>query len=171
MAGVEIRKARPDELERLRDIERASGEPFRHHGMPHIADDEPMPLRTLRDLHVWVATANGHPVAWAAARPLRNSTYVEQVCVHPDHAHQRIGARLLDHVQAWATRNGRPDLTLTTFRDIPWNAPYYGRLGFHEVRDPDRELRQIVQEDADRGLDPAQRVCLTRSAERITGRY
>jgi hypothetical protein len=24
-------------------------------------------------------------------------------------------------------------VTLTTFRDIPWNAPYYARLGFSEL--------------------------------------
>lgn len=26
-------------------------------------------------------------------------------------------------------------LSLTTFRDVPYNGPFYARLGFHELRD------------------------------------
>ena len=29
-----------------------------------------------------------------------------------------------------AMAEARPTLTLTTFRDVPWNAPYYERMGF-----------------------------------------
>jgi hypothetical protein len=40
---------------------------------------------------------------------------------------------LLDHVAGWAARRGLPALTLITFRGVPWNAPYYERLGFREM--------------------------------------
>jgi len=40
---------------------------------------------------------------------------------------------LLDHVAGWAARRGLPALTLITFRGVPWNAPYYERLGFREL--------------------------------------
>jgi hypothetical protein len=40
---------------------------------------------------------------------------------------------LLDHVAGWAAGRGLPALTLITFRGVPWNAPYYERLGFREL--------------------------------------
>ena len=80
-----------------------------------------------------------------------------------DHARRGIGAALLDHVGRWAVSRGLDALTLTTFRDIPWNAPYYHRLGFHEVVDLSPGLAAVVAAAAARGLDPATRVCLRRA--------
>jgi hypothetical protein len=37
-----------------------------------------------------------------------------------------LGAILIDHLGALADAEDRPALRLTTFRDVPWNAPYYG---------------------------------------------
>ncbi|MCC8249481.1 GNAT family N-acetyltransferase [Saccharothrix luteola] len=161
---MDIRTARPDELPLLPPIERASGEPFRDFGMPEIADDDPMPLSALAGLHVWVAV-DPHPMAWIAVEVLTEdrAAHVEQVCVHPDHARRGIGAALLDHVGRWAAARGLDALTLTTFRDIPWNGPYYRRLGFHEVADLSPGLTVVVAAEAARGLDPATRVCLRRS--------
>ncbi|RKT56271.1 GNAT family N-acetyltransferase [Saccharothrix australiensis] len=161
---MQIRPALPAEFPTLQAIEVASGEPFRAHGMPDIADDDPMPLDVLRGLHVWVA-ADPEPVAWIAAEPVDGYAHVEQVSVHPDHARRGIGAALLDHVQDWAAARGLRGLTLTTFRAIPWNAPYYERLGFREVAEPTPGLAAIVAAEAARGLDPAERVCLRRSPQ------
>ncbi|WP_433262331.1 GNAT family N-acetyltransferase [Actinosynnema sp. CS-041913] len=161
MRDVDIRPARPDEFPVLQAVEVASGEPFREFGLPDIADDDPMPLDTLRRLHVWVA-ADPRPVAWIAAEPVDGYAHVEQVSVHPGHARQGIGARLLDHVEGWAAANGLRGLTLTTFRDIPWNAPYYVRLGFEEVTELSPGLRAIMDAEDARGLERSKRVCLRR---------
>ncbi|ROP41605.1 GNAT family N-acetyltransferase [Saccharothrix texasensis] len=172
---MDFRPALPDELPLLPPIERACGEPFRDFGMPEIADDDPMPVSALARLHVWVA-ADPDPVAWIAVEVLTEdrAAHVEQVCVHPDHARRGIGAALLDHVERWAAARGLAALTLTTFRDIPWNAPYYRRLGFREVAVLSPGLTAVVAAEAARGLDPATRVCLRRplrdGAARDTGR-
>lgn len=158
---MDIRTARPDELALLPAVERASGEPFRDFGMPGIADDDPMPLEVLRRLHVWVA-GDPHPVGWVAVEVVDGAAHVEQISVHPDHARRGIGAALLDHVERWAATRDLEGLTLTTFRDIPWNGPYYRRLGFAEVTDPSPGLRAMVAAEAARGLDPATRVCMNR---------
>lgn len=168
---MHLRPARPDELPLLPPIERASGEPFRDFGMPGIADDDPLPLSALRHLRVWVA-ADPHPVAWVAVQEVDGAAHVEQISVHPDHARRGIGAALLDHVGGWAAARGLSALTLTTFRDIPWNGPYYLRLGFTEVADPSPGLRAVVAAETARGLDPAARVCLSRPSRRgVGGRY
>ncbi|CAL9406419.1 hypothetical protein SUDANB95_01560 [Actinosynnema sp. ALI-1.44] len=158
---MHLRPARPDEFPLLQAIEVASGEPFRAIGMPEVADDDPMPLAALEHAHVWVA-ADPDPVAWVAAVEVDGHAHVEQVSVHPDHARRGIGAALLDHVETWATARGLAGLTLTTFRDVPWNAPYYERLGFREVGVPSPGLAAIVAAEAARGLDPATRICLVR---------
>ena len=44
---------------------------------------------------------------------------------------RRDELELLRSIERDAARGeGRPALTLTTFSDVPWNAPYYQRLGF-----------------------------------------
>ncbi|MBB5956809.1 GNAT superfamily N-acetyltransferase [Saccharothrix tamanrassetensis] len=158
---MEIRPARPEELPALQAIEVASGEPFREFGMPDIADDDPMPLDALRHLHVWVA-AHPQPIAWVAVEPVDGYAHVEQISVDPAFARRGIGAALLDHVERWATARGLHGLTLTTFRDIPWNGPYYERLGFREVTALTPGLERIMNAEAERGLDRADRVCLRR---------
>ncbi|RDI17853.1 putative N-acetyltransferase YhbS [Lentzea flaviverrucosa] len=151
-----IRLAQPAELPYLQEIENASGEPFRDIGMPEIADDAPMSLADLAENEVWVAIgAEGVPVAFIAVGDVDGATHVHQVSVHPSHARQGIGAALIEHV----TRSGRA-VTLTTFRDVPWNAPYYERLGFRAVAEISPGLAEVMREDASRGLDPATRVAM-----------
>ena len=58
----------------------------------------------------------------------------------------------------------RPALTLTTFTEVPWNAPYYLRCGFRVLADTEitPELRAIRTAEAARGLDAWPRVCMRR---------
>ncbi|HEX6344528.1 GNAT family N-acetyltransferase [Umezawaea sp.] len=162
---MEIRLARPDELVALQGIEIASGEPFRAIGMPEIADDDPLPLAVLTHLRalgqVWVA-ADPEPVAWIAVEEVDGFAHVEQVSVHPDRARRGVGRALLDHVDRWAAERGLGGLTLTTFRDVPWNGPYYERLGFRPVEDLTPGLAEVVAREAAHGLDPRTRICLRR---------
>nr|WP_053737281.1 GNAT family N-acetyltransferase [Nocardia sp. NRRL S-836] len=151
-----IRLAQPAELPYLQEIENASGEPFREVGLPEIADDAPMSLEALAEHEVWVAVGeHGVPVAFIAVGPVDGATHIHQVSVHPSCARQGIGAALIEHV----TRPGRA-VTLTTFRDVPWNGPYYERLGFRVVTEPSPGLAAIMREEASRGLDPATRVAM-----------
>ncbi|MFD5829506.1 GNAT family N-acetyltransferase [Lentzea sp. NPDC060358] len=151
-----IRLAQPAELTYLQEIEIASGEPFRDFGMPEIADDDPMSLEDLAEHEVWVAIgAEGVPVAFIAIGDVDDAVHVHQVSVHPSHARQGIGAALIEH----ATRGDRP-VTLTTFRDVPWNAPYYERLGFQALTEPGPGLTELMRAEASRGLDPASRVAM-----------
>jgi GNAT superfamily N-acetyltransferase len=167
---VEIRTARPDELVGLQQIENASGELFREIGMPEIADDDPLPLHVLAHLQalgqVWVAT-DPEPVAWIAVEEVDGCAHVEQVSVHPDHARHGVGRRLIDHVDTWSSARGLAALTLTTFRHVPWNGPYYERLGFQLVTELTPGLAAVVARETAHGLDPATRTCLRRDHRRI----
>ncbi|CAN5517152.1 GNAT family N-acetyltransferase [soil metagenome] len=71
-------------------------------------------------------------------------------------------------VASWAHEKGLDGLTLTTFRDVPWNAPYYRRLGFTDL--PDTEwgphLRAKVAREAAAGLSRWPRVVMALGASR-----
>jgi DNA-binding transcriptional MerR regulator/ribosomal protein S18 acetylase RimI-like enzyme len=165
--AVRIRAVRDDELPILQDIERAAGECFRDIGMPEIADDEPFPVEVLaayrRAGRAWVAV-DGRPVAYLIADLVDGNLHVEQVSVHPDSARRGIGRTLLDHAADRAVADGLPALTLTTFTDVPWNAPYYERCGFRPLEEAELTpgLRELRGREAALGLDRWPRVCMRR---------
>jgi GNAT superfamily N-acetyltransferase len=165
-----IRAARLDELSLLQDIERAAGQCFRDIGMPEIAEDEPLPLGELsRYRHAglaWVAADDADvPAAYLIADRVDGNLHVEQVSVHPDSARRGIGRSLLDRLADHAAHEGAPALTLTTFTEVPWNAPYYARLGFRPLDDSGLSpgLRKIREDEAAHGLDRWPRVCMRRA--------
>lgn len=166
---MRIRPATAAELPALQDIERAAGAPFRDLGMAAIADDEPPALAELehyrRSGHAWVATADGdRPVAYLICGPVDGALHIEQVSVHPDFAHRRIGRALLSYAAERAREEGLTGLTLTTFAEVPWNAPYYARLGFRVLEGDELTpgLRRIRAHEAELGLDRWPRVGMRR---------
>ncbi|MFJ8691378.1 GNAT family N-acetyltransferase [Streptomyces roseolilacinus] len=165
---MRIRSARPEDLPLLQDIERAAGEPFRALGMDAVADDDPPPLDVLEEYReagrARVAERDGRPVAYLVWDLVDGAAHVEQVSVHPDAARRGVGRALIEDLAADAAARGVPALTLTTFADVPWNAPYYTRIGFRAL--PEAELtdglRAIRRAEAAHGLDRWPRLCMRR---------
>lgn len=164
MTADPIRPARYSDVERLRAIERAAGEMFRPLGMDAVADDDPGDPVHLRacvdDGRAWVAEVDGTVAGYLLAAVVDGEGHVEQVSVDLAFAGRRIGVALVEHA---AARHGA--LTLTTFRDVPWNGPYYERLGFRWLSDEEigPELRAIRQAEAAHGLDRWPRGCMRRT--------
>ena len=67
--------------------------------------------------------------------------HLEQLSVHPDHAGHGIGRALLRAGCAWAAEHGYAEITLATYRDVPWNGPFYASEGFVESGPVDDFLR------------------------------
>ena len=161
-----IRPALPADVLGLPAIEAAAGEAFRTVGMPEIADD-PLPdvqqlKRHASDGRVRVATVSNEVVGYALAGVRDGSAHLEQVSVHPDHAGQRIGADLIDAVTSWARDRGDDRLTLTTFADVPWNAPYYRKLGFRALPDDALGPQLAAELSAERMRFTAPRIAMAR---------
>lgn len=164
-----IRLAVETELPLLQDIERAAGEQFAELGMTFVADDAPPTIAELHRYLVarrnWVAfDDDGAPVAYLIAEPVDAALHIEQVSVHPGHARRGIGRDLLDHAAGWARDHGYSAMTLTTYRDVPWNAPYYERLGFRALDEDELTpgLRRIRSHETELGLDYRPRVAMRR---------
>jgi GNAT superfamily N-acetyltransferase len=56
--------------------------------------------------------------------------HVWQLAVDPDHARQGLGRSLMEAALDWARSEQFDAITLTTYRDVPWNRPFYESLGF-----------------------------------------
>jgi GNAT superfamily N-acetyltransferase len=118
-----------------------------------------------REGHLWVALTDDRPVGFAHVELIeRDAAHLEEIDVHPDHSRRGVGRSLVLQVCQWAARHGYESVTLTTFRDVPWNMPFYSRLGFRVV--PSEQLstglRTVVDDETRRGLDPLRRVVMRR---------
>ncbi|GAA0328150.1 hypothetical protein GCM10009087_42940 [Sphingomonas oligophenolica] len=74
-----------------------------------------------------------------------------------------IGRHLMTVTIRAATRRRVEAVTLTTFSDVAWNAPFYERLGFRRLprRNMGGRLSAILRSEAEAGL-PARRRCAMR---------
>jgi GNAT superfamily N-acetyltransferase len=170
VSAAAIRPPRRDELAALVAIERDAGALFITIGMPEIAYDDPGTVPELEPFraagHAWVAVdPDDRPIAYLISAVVDGCAHVEQVSVARAHGRRGLGAALVDHLGAVAAAEGRPAVTLTTFRDVPWNAPYYERLGFRVVAPADQgpELAALVAEEAERIPGDAPRVAMRRA--------
>jgi GNAT superfamily N-acetyltransferase len=165
-----IRPPRRDELDALREIERDAGRAFAAIGEPGVATDEPPTVAELERFRAegraWVAVDDGdRPVAYLLSAVVDGCAHVEQVSVASTHARRGLGAALIDHLAAIAAADGLRALTLTTFRDVPWNAPYYRRLGFAVVEPADYgpQLAALVARESASVPSEAPRVAMRRA--------
>jgi GNAT superfamily N-acetyltransferase len=112
---------------------------------------------------LWIALDDDAPVGFAHVEILEpGSAHLEEIDIHPDHGRRGLGTRLVHAVCDWAAGKRYSSVTLSTFRDVPWNMPFYARLGF-EVIPPEAlspALRAVVEDEASRGLDPHARVVM-----------
>lgn len=164
-----IRDAALDDLEALRVIEVRAGRIFADFGLAEVAGHEAPPADVLakhqRAGMMWVADDEaGAPIAYLVAEPVDGTLHIKQVSVDPDHARRGLGRDLIEYAAGWGAEHGYPSLTLTTFVELPWNGPYYERLGFRYLADDEVTpgLRAIRQAEADFGLDKWPRACMIR---------
>ena len=117
----------------------------------------------VRNGRLWVALAGDTPVGFALVEVLAGDLpHLEEIDVHPAHGRRGLGTALVRTICEWATTSGYSMVTLTTFRAVAWNFPFYSRLGFVEIpRESLRpELAAVISEEAHRGLDPDTRVVM-----------
>ncbi|WP_433300106.1 GNAT family N-acetyltransferase [Actinoplanes sp. CA-030573] len=147
-------------------IEVAAGRLFAAVGMDFVAEDDPGTVEELlpyvRDGRAWVA--GDPPVGYLVAEWVDGNVHIEQVSVDPAHGRRGLGSALVEQVAAWARAHGSAALTLTTYAEVAWNAPYYERLGFRRLTDAELTpgLRRIRAAEAAHGLDRWPRVAMRR---------
>jgi ribosomal protein S18 acetylase RimI-like enzyme len=169
VSRVRVRPARPDEAALIREIEDSAAEAFR--GTTHAyVTDHPSPPPEVYEAFaargdLLVAEQDGEPVGFAACEAFADALHIWELDVRRDQQGHGVGRALMAAVVKAARRRRLPAVTLTTFHDIAWNAPWYARLGFVELGVGtlgERLREELAQEDA-RGLTArcAMRLTLT----------
>ncbi len=126
----DIRPVRPDELALLPALESAADTVFASLGIGPL----PGPGTVAEFAAALVVLVAGDPpVGLCRIDRIGDGAHLEQLSVHPDHARRGIGRALLRAGCGWAAAQGYPELTLATYRDVPWNGPFYASEGFVEV--------------------------------------
>lgn len=111
--------------------------------------------------------AQDRPIGFVRVELVHAVPHVEQVSVHPDQSRQGIGATLLAAAEDWARARGHDRMTLTTFRDVAWNGPYYTRLGWRPLAEDEwgPELTDLRRHERDLGLDEWPRQAMVKRLE------
>lgn len=121
-----VRRADERDLPLLAGIERTGDKMFADQGINFPPG--PMVIEAMVAYGAEILVAGDPPIGFAGIIALDDHPHLEQISVHADHGRRGIGTRLLTEV---IDREG-PGLTLITFRDVPWNAPWYAKHGFTE---------------------------------------
>ena len=126
----------PDDIEALRQLEWRADRllaPW----YPSFAGPGPEPAATLAARLAgsdgWVAVTHGEPAGYVAASRIGDVLWLVQLAVDPAHGRRGLGRALVETVIGHARSTGCSVVMLSTFRDVPFNRPWYRRLGFAEV--------------------------------------
>jgi predicted N-acetyltransferase YhbS len=84
---------------------------------------------------LWIAEVGRAVAGFLLAEPLGGDFYIHEVAVGADFQRRGVGAALIRSATEAARARGFSAVTLTTDRKLPWNAPYYARLGFTVLGD------------------------------------
>jgi len=117
---------------------------FHHAALVLVSGDPPAGF-------VCLELVDGHPHIW-------------QLAVHPDRGRQGLGRALVTAACDWARTERFETITLTTYRDVPWNGPFYESLGFVTIGTLTPGLRTIREHERAIGDDDfGPRVAMQRS--------
>ncbi len=166
---IQIRHAVPADAALLPDIERSAGALFRTlPGLAWIAGHQVMPaeahLARIAEGTVWVAQdEEASLIGFLTAEGAGDELHIWELSVDAGHQGRGAGRQLIAAAEAYARRTGISALTLTTFRGVPWNEPFYARLGFETLEGAaiGERLSTLLRDEVLHGL-PGERRCAMR---------
>ena len=155
--GVVIRAARPDDLPGLQRIEAAADELLVER---FDAEEWPPPATPAERaalpgfiLVVERADAASSVVGFAHVLEVDGHAHLEQLSVLPEYGRRGFGRMLVAAAKEEARRRGYQSITLRTYLDVPWNAPFYATCGFRVSISSTAFLRSLLDVEARLGLE------------------
>ena len=168
--NVRIRPGRSEDAAALPAIERAAGALFRTvPELAWIADHDVLD----RDDHLeailrddgghWVADVDGALAGFLVGQRDGEGFHIWELAVDIAYQGKGVGRALVTTACDHARGAGCAAVTLTTFRAVPWNEPFYQRMGFVTLTDDalDQRLRDVLAHEIEIGL-PGERRCAMR---------
>lgn len=166
-----VKPAAVQHIPALSEIERSAATLFSSSDLPDSVRHELISQQRFeeaqRNDRLWVAVDGANePVGFLLAEVVDDTLHIAEMAVHPEHSRRGLGATLLRHVLLVAEHHGHHAVTLTTFSNVSWNAPFYQRHGFVLLREEEcgPELRALLLQERARGL--TDRVSMRRQVRR-----
>jgi ribosomal protein S18 acetylase RimI-like enzyme len=145
-----VRPAEPDDLVELPEIDRRAESLFRVAGyeLPEIT----IPVDAMHDA-VSIFVVGRPAVGFVWLSEVDGLAYIEELAVIPGRMRQGLGSALLASACDRAVADGYSAITLITFADVAWNAPFYATRGFTVIDDIPPGLAAIREKERAVGLD------------------
>jgi GNAT superfamily N-acetyltransferase len=163
-----IRKARYADIPFLGPVERSAAELFRTANLDFLVDGstvDPKVLAVMIDAsHLWVACDfMDYPIGFSGGEYIEGNFHLVEISVAQDFQGKGVGRALMQKMEADVRGEGYKSMTLTTYRSLAWNGPWYSRMGFTEVRAEDvgRTYLGILESERQHGFDMSAR-CVMR---------
>ncbi len=149
-----IRAPRPADLDRLAAIEDAADRLLVDLLHPDGWGAAPSGReRATRPGFLLVADEEGRAVGFAHVLEVDARAHLEQLSVLPEHGRRGLGRALVAAALEEAARRGHTRVTLRTYADVPFNAPFYASCGFVESEPDSPFLAGLVEQERRLGLD------------------
>ena len=152
-----VRHARLADVAALPAVERSAAEAFRATAHGWVADDGVTEIDAYPPMvfagSLWVAEAAGEIIGFVSANATPDALHIAELAVALPHQRRGAGMRLMQAAIEAAQARGLPAVTLTTFRDVAFNAPFYRKLGFAVLDAPSPRLQAILAAEQARGLE------------------
>jgi hypothetical protein len=100
-----------------------------------------------------VLVVNDQPEGFVAVELVDGIPHIWQLSVDPEHGRQGLGGALVEAACDWARSEGFDAITLTTYRDVPWNGPFFESFGFSVIGTLTPELTEIRKHEREIGDD------------------
>lgn len=167
MTRINIRLADCEHLLAIPAIEIAAAAIFPEADLPakvrYLVTEDELLRQAQSEDRLWVALADDRtPVGFAMADIVDGVAHLDEMDVLPEFARQGIGTRLVRTFIDWARSADFPTVTLITFRHLPWNAPFYEKMGFVRMKPAElgEELAFLLAEEGTAGIDMRKRLCM-----------
>jgi len=163
-----IRRAEFSDISALAAIERSAGELFRGTVMEFAMDDPPLDRATLevalQEKTLWIAEHGSARAGFLCGSVLGKMLYIEELAVASEYQGHGLGRALMETCIA-EVRGRFECIALTTDRELPWNAPFYARLGFEEWGNPPAAIRAKLEEEIAHGFRADRRCAMLLSLD------
>jgi GNAT superfamily N-acetyltransferase len=119
--------------------------------------------RLLSDRASFVACdSSGGIRGFVAAARDNGWLHIEEISVIPQAQGRGIGRQLIEAVLREARDSDASGISLTTYRDVPWNAPWYRKLGFVQQAENVMHdyLAARLREETESNLCPPERIAM-----------
>lgn len=155
-----IRKPQSSDIPALAQVERSATELFRTVNLDFLIEHptvDPYLLVAMANAnHLWIATDKfDQPIGFACGEYLEGNFHIVEICVALNFQGMGIGRTLMSTMMEAVRREGYNAVTLTTYRNLSWNGPWFSRMGFLEVdaQQLTKTFEEILEIEAKHGLD------------------